>query len=179
MSYYLKIVISTLVIIIVITASLLWLLPSQVGAHNESHTLSSHPTLTSTRLPSQKSPIHQAPAKKHPSPTPAPTQVTKKHPSPTPTPTPVATKHSSSRNAQALGPYTVKGNLILASDGQPYLFHGVGRDGLEYSCWGDGHFDAQELSYMGSGTNTYAVTYWGANTVRLPLSEGFWLNGQP
>src|SRR5437016_3397488 len=32
---------------------------------------------------------------------------------------------------------------------------------------------------MGSGTNTATETYWGANTVRLPLSEGFWLNGAP
>lgn len=80
--------------------------------------------------------------------------------------------------AFADGPYTVQGNTVLGVDGKPYLFHGVGRDSLEYNCWGDGHFDAQELAYMGSGTSKYAVTYWGANTVRLPLSEGFWLNGQ-
>jgi aryl-phospho-beta-D-glucosidase BglC (GH1 family) len=77
-----------------------------------------------------------------------------------------------------LGPYTVQGNLILAADGKPYLFHGIGRDGLEYSCTGDGHFDSQELAYMGSGTNRAGITYWRANTVRLPLSEGFWLYGQ-
>ena len=81
-------------------------------------------------------------------------------------------------NAFANGPYTVSGNAILGADGKPYLFHGVGRDSLEYSCWGDGHFDAQELAYMGSGKGKYAVTYWGANTVRLPLSAGIWLNGQ-
>lgn len=82
------------------------------------------------------------------------------------------------RSAQADGPYKVQGSVILGVDGKPYLFHGVGRDSLEYSCWSDGHFDAQELAYMGWGTNKYAVTYWGANTVRLPLSEGIWLNGQ-
>src|SRR6202165_1067687 len=81
-------------------------------------------------------------------------------------------------SAFADGPYTVQGNAILGADGKRYLFHGVGRDSLEYNCWGDGHFDAQELAYMGSGSGKYAVTYWGANTVRLPLSEGFWLNGQ-
>ena len=81
-------------------------------------------------------------------------------------------------NAYADGPYTVQGNAIIGANGKRYLFHGIGRDSLEYSCWGDGHFDAQELAYMGSGTNKYAVTYWGANTVRLPLSEGIWLNGQ-
>src|ERR1700693_5898318 len=36
------------------------------------------------------------------------------------------------------GPYTVKGNSIVGADGQSYLFHGVGRDGLEFSCTGGG-----------------------------------------
>jgi hypothetical protein len=30
---------------------------------------------------------------------------------------------------------------------------------------------------MGPGNNTGSATYWDANTVRLPLSEGFWLKG--
>jgi hypothetical protein len=46
-------------------------------------------------------------------------------------------------------PYKAQGNVILGVDGKRYLFHGVGRDSLEYSCWGDGHFDAKELSYLG------------------------------
>jgi len=181
MPHYLKIIFLSLLAVTVVLLGVFSLLPSrQVGAHNQFYALSSQSSLTSSKIPTKKasSPITTTAAKKRHSTTVTPTQVVTKRPSPTPTPTPVVTKHSSSRNAQALGPYTVKGNLILASDGQPYLFHGIGRDGLEYSCWGDGHFDAQELSYMGSGTNTYAVTYWGANTVRLPLSEGFWLNGQ-
>ncbi|HYX50709.1 MAG TPA: cellulase family glycosylhydrolase, partial [Ktedonobacteraceae bacterium] len=81
-------------------------------------------------------------------------------------------------NQYANGPYSVQGNTILGSDGKPYLFHGIGRDGLEYDCTGDGFFDAQHLAYMGSGTNTSGGTYWYANTVRLPLSESYWLNGQ-
>ncbi len=88
-----------------------------------------------------------------------------------------ASKHANGP-AFADGPYTVQGNAIIGADGKRYLFHGVGRDSLEYNCWGDGHFDAQELAYMGPGSGKYAVTYWGANTVRLPLSEGIWLNGQ-
>src|SRR5947207_7374375 len=96
----------------------------------------------------------------------------------TPVSRPTVTKSRVPGNAQSNGPYKVQGNVILGADGKRYLFHGIGRDSLEYSCWGDGHFDAQELAYMGSGTNKYAVTYWGANTVRLPLSEGIWLNGQ-
>jgi|GEM_PF-707619 len=82
-------------------------------------------------------------------------------------------------NQYANGPYSVQGNTILDSDGKPYLFHGIGRDSLEYDCKGDGFFDAQHLAYIGPGTNTSSATYWYANTVRLPLSESYWLNGQP
>jgi endoglucanase len=82
-------------------------------------------------------------------------------------------------NEFANGPYTVQGNAILGVDGKRYLFHGIGRDGLEFACNGDGFFDAQHLAYMGPGSNTSNGTYWYANTVRLPLSESYWLNGQP
>lgn len=91
---------------------------------------------------------------------------------------PTATKSRVPGNVQSKGPYKVQGNVILGVNGKRYLFHGIGRDGLEYSCWGDGHFNTQELSYLGWGTNTKTATYWGANTVRLPLSEDIWLHGQ-
>jgi endoglucanase len=77
------------------------------------------------------------------------------------------------------GPYHTQGNRLIGADNKPYLVHGIGRSGLEFACFGDGHFSAQELSYMGTGKNTSTVTYWQANTVRLPLSEYFWLNGDP
>ena len=96
-----------------------------------------------------------------------------------PTATTVVTQSPPPVVIQTRGPYRVQGNAILGADGNRYVFHGIGRDSLEYSCWGDGHFDAQELSYLGAGTTTSSVTYWGANTVRLPLSEGIWLHGQP
>jgi endoglucanase len=80
-------------------------------------------------------------------------------------------------NTTANGPYTVKGNIIVGANGKQYILHGIGRDGLEYNCSGEGPLDKQSLSYMGSGTNTATTTYWGANTVRLSLSEGFWLHG--
>jgi endoglucanase len=77
-----------------------------------------------------------------------------------------------SNDTVAQGPYKVQGNAVVGANGQRYLFHGVSRDGLEFDCLGDGHFDAQELAYyMGSGTNTATTTYWDANTVWLPLSE--------
>lgn len=93
--------------------------------------------------------------------------------------------HSLSENgnlpyhAWADGPYAVQGNTILGADGKPYIFHGIGRDGLEYSCTGDGYFDTQHLAYMGPGTTTASGTYWYGNTVRLPLTEGYWFNGKP
>lgn len=75
------------------------------------------------------------------------------------------------------GPYSTQGNQILGADHQPYLFHGVARDDLEYLCTSDGHYTDQELAYMGTGTSTANATYWGANIVRFPLSENFWLYG--
>ncbi|HJT59748.1 MAG TPA: cellulase family glycosylhydrolase [Ktedonobacteraceae bacterium] len=80
---------------------------------------------------------------------------------------------------QANGPYTVSGNKILDAQGHAYLFHGIGRDSLEYECNTDGYFDSTHLSYMGFGHNGGGVTYWDANTVRLPLSEGYWLRDFP
>ncbi|MGZ6386520.1 MAG: glycoside hydrolase family 5 protein, partial [Ktedonobacteraceae bacterium] len=77
----------------------------------------------------------------------------------------------------ANGPYTVKGNTIVGADGKQYLFHGVGRDSLEFDCSGDGFLDAAHLAFMGPGTSGPNGTYWYANTVRLPVSEGFWLHG--
>ena len=82
-------------------------------------------------------------------------------------------------NATANGPYTVKGNMIVGANGAQYIIHGIGRDGLEYNCSGEGPLDQKSLSYMGAGKSTSTVTYWGANTVRLPVSEGFWLYGAP
>ena len=75
------------------------------------------------------------------------------------------------------GPYNVQGNTIVGTDGKPYLFHGVGRDSLEFDCNGDGFFDAAHLAFMGPGTSGPNATYWYANTVRLPISEGYWLHG--
>lgn len=75
------------------------------------------------------------------------------------------------------GPYSVKGNMIVGTDGKQYIFHGITRDGTEYNCKGAGPLDKIHLAFMGSKQNNKIGTYWGANTVRLPLSEGFWLSG--
>src|SRR5579884_1730645 len=76
------------------------------------------------------------------------------------------------------GPYTVQGNQIIGADGKPYIFHGVGRDGLEFSCTGGGlNLDSAHLAFMGPGTSGSGGTYWFSNTIRVPLSEGLWLAG--
>ncbi len=79
----------------------------------------------------------------------------------------------------ANGPYKVQGKTILGVDGKPYLFHGVGRDGLEFACTGPGFLDTQHLALMGPpiSNGISGGTYWHGNTVRLPLSEVFWLHG--
>ncbi|HJT55998.1 MAG TPA: cellulase family glycosylhydrolase [Ktedonobacteraceae bacterium] len=176
----LKIIMLGIVVVAILAMGVLWLGPMRViGARNVARQeYSSHTGIPAANEVAERRPsptVHVAPTQK---PTRTVTPVPTPKPSPTVTATGTPSSGSSSREAHALGPYAVKGNLILAADGKPYLFHGVGRDGLEYSCTGDGHFDAQELSYMGSGTNRAGVTYWGANTVRLPLSEGIWLYGQ-
>jgi endoglucanase len=82
-------------------------------------------------------------------------------------------------NQFANGPYTVQGSSILGNDGKPYLFHGVGRDGLEFICTGPGYLDTPHLALMGPPISNGVTggTYWYGNTVRLPLSEDFWLHG--
>ena len=75
------------------------------------------------------------------------------------------------------GPYKVSGNKIIGADGKQYIFHGVGRDGLEFECTGDPQLDSTHLALMGPGNSGSGSTYWWSNTVRLPLSEGIWLNG--
>jgi hypothetical protein len=80
-------------------------------------------------------------------------------------------------HAIANGPYHVEGNMVVGADGKQYIFHGITRDGTEYNCKGAGPLDQSHLAFMGSKQNNTPGTYWGANTVRLPLSEGFWLSG--
>ncbi|SRR5579884_4211281 len=82
-------------------------------------------------------------------------------------------------HATANGPYHVAGNMIVGADGKQYIFHGITRDGLEYSCNGTGPLDQSHLAFMGTEQKNASGTYWSANTVRLPLSEGFWLYGAP
>ncbi len=94
----------------------------------------------------------------------------------------VANAHAASNlpfHATAAGPYHTQGNMILDAQNQQYLFHGMGLDGMEYSCTGNGPLDAQHLAFIGSGKSSASGTYWWGNTIRLPVSEDFWLHGAP
>lgn len=173
----LKVVLLGMVTVAVIAMGVLWFGPMHVmGARHVAH---SNGNSDYTRaLPANEIVERRPSSTAHVPPTQKPSATATPVPIRKASPTAIATQSPSVREAYALGPYTVNANVILASDGKPYLFHGIGRDGLEYSCTGDGHFDARELSYLGSGTNGSGITYWSANTVRLPLSEGIWLYGQ-
>jgi endoglucanase len=98
------------------------------------------------------------------------------------TSTKTTTVHATSSlpfNQYANGPYKVQGKTILGADGKPYIFHGVGRDGFEFICTGPQPLDIPHLALMGAPISNGVAggTYWYGNTVRLPLSENFWLYG--
>lgn len=82
-------------------------------------------------------------------------------------------------SAYAAGPYSVQGNMIVDAQRRPYYFHGVARDGLEFSCQGDAYLSERYLSLLGPKVAGVTGTFWYSNTVRLPLSEAFWLHGEP
>ena len=61
----------------------------------------------------------------------------------------------------------MSGKQILDPNGEPILLRGIARPSLEWSSTG------QYLSY-----NDYLqMKTWGANIVRLSLSQCFWLSG--
>src|SRR5690348_18234162 len=69
------------------------------------------------------------------------------------------------------GPYKVSGNQILGAHGEQYIFHGMGRDGLEFECTGDPQLDSAHLALMGPGTSGPTGTYWWGNTVRVQIGR--------
>ncbi|HWE61123.1 MAG TPA: cellulase family glycosylhydrolase, partial [Chloroflexota bacterium] len=81
-----------------------------------------------------------------------------------------ATAHAA-QAATVLPALSVSGNHILRN-GRVFSFHGVNRDTLEWGannwggCGGDGHFADQDFANIAA---------WGANAVRIPLSQAAWL----
>lgn len=62
---------------------------------------------------------------------------------------------------------SVKDRRIVNTHGQPVTLLGAARFSLEFECHGDGHFTLADFQ---------AMRAWGMNTVRIPLSSGFWRN---
>lgn len=63
--------------------------------------------------------------------------------------------------------FYVDGNTIYDINGNPVLFHGVNRPALEWSAVGENMMT--EADYIVMAQN------WGANLVRLPLNQVYWL----
>ena len=69
-----------------------------------------------------------------------------------------------------VGPLSTSGNQIMQADGKPVTLRGVVMPGLE-----------QSGTLAGTGVSQQAVIEakaWGANFVRVPLGEQFWLTSQ-
>lgn len=77
-------------------------------------------------------------------------------------------------NAPAIGPYSVRGNLIVDGRGRPFFLHGVDRPSLEWACNG------QSLTgQAGIPPSDFAtIAGWGANAVRLALNQDYWLSAK-
>ena len=85
---------------------------------------------------------------------------------------PTATATQASAPTATVDPWTtealsVRGTRIVNTHGQPVTLLGAARYSLEFECRGDGHFTLADFQ---------AMRAWGMNTVRFPLSSGFWRN---
>jgi endoglucanase len=78
---------------------------------------------------------------------------------------------SAPATAAAPNGYSVIGNQIYdPGTCKPTLFHGATRPALQWSPGGDDRF-------VKIGDDVAAIRSWGANVVRLPISQTFWLAG--
>lgn len=68
------------------------------------------------------------------------------------------------------GLVTIGNQILDARTCAPHRILGIARPSLEWSAWGDQNFEnvGQDFTNMRS---------WGANTVRIPLNQSFWLTG--
>jgi len=81
--------------------------------------------------------------------------------------------HPDARNSTPPPPsfdgYTVHGNTVVGPDGRPHRFRGVARPSLEWNPAGE------QLSLA----DYQRIAAWGANVVRIPLTQCFWLSDSP
>jgi hypothetical protein len=61
--------------------------------------------------------------------------------------------------------YYVQANTVYNADGTPHVFRGVSRPSLEWDPAGDSL----------SAADHQRIASWGANVVRIPLTQSFWL----
>lgn len=71
---------------------------------------------------------------------------------------------------RAVNGFAAIGNSLLGPNCKPYIIRGVARPSLEWEPFGSPHFDqvATEFAQMKS---------WGANTVRIPVNQTYWIEG--
>jgi endoglucanase len=84
-----------------------------------------------------------------------------------------ATRHRWLHTTPSARTFTVAGSQVLGPDRRPFVVHGVARPSLEWSCTGQGVDGAAGIPASDFAT---MHTAWGANTVRLALSEQLWLS---
>jgi aryl-phospho-beta-D-glucosidase BglC (GH1 family) len=89
-------------------------------------------------------------------------------PSTTRPPPPQATGPVSEGARLAPGGYYVVGNTIYDIENQPHVFRGMNRPSLEWGSAGEGM----------SPNDFQAMAEWGANVVRIPLNQQFWLENR-
>ena len=81
-----------------------------------------------------------------------------------------STSQASGSTTQApAGFYSVSGPTVLDGAGKPHIFRGLDRPSLESTPSGD---NLGEADYQ-------VMASWGANIVRIPLNQDFWLTDSP
>ncbi len=77
-------------------------------------------------------------------------------------------------DAPAIGPYTVRHNVLVDGKGRSFFIHGVNRPSLEWSCSGQALNGSQGIP----ASDFARIAAWGANTVRIPLNQDYWRSSQ-
>ncbi|ACU54908.1 cellulose-binding family II [Acidimicrobium ferrooxidans DSM 10331] len=75
------------------------------------------------------------------------------------------------------GPFQVRGNVIVDAAGAPVYLHGVDWPSLVWNP--DGQWANASQSGVNPNEFVAMAKQWGANAVRIPVNEAFWLKGSP
>jgi aryl-phospho-beta-D-glucosidase BglC (GH1 family) len=69
---------------------------------------------------------------------------------------------------RAANGFAAIGNSLLGPDCAPYIIRGIARPSLEWEPFGDPHFDEVTTDFAN-------IKAWGANTVRIPVNQTYWV----